>query len=112
MTNNLRISRGTFRVRLLGEELATAQHDAGVSLAPGRPDLVEIFEDLDRQIAPDTRAVLEGRRGKGALGRARGELLGDLGEARQSLRQKEAVVGDFGDASQSFGPAEKPQNRR
>ena len=72
----------------LDEKFAAAQHDAGVSLTTRRPHFVEIFENLDRQIAPDTGAVLEGRGGKGALGRPLGELFGDLGEARQCRRQK------------------------
>jgi len=55
------------------------QHDAGISRAAGHRHCVEILENLDRQIAPDAGAVLEGRGGESALGRAFGELLSDFG---------------------------------
>src|SRR5215469_6722002 len=95
----------------LTEELPAAQHHAGVSLAPRRAHLVEILENLDRQIAPDTGTVLEGGGGEGALGRALGELPTDLGEARQCLWQKKAVIGDFRDAPRPLGPMEETPDR-
>src|SRR6266851_1913725 len=89
----------------LAEHIAAAQHDPNVALAAGCSHLVEIFENLDRQIAADTRAVLKGLSGEGALGRGIGESLRGLGELGQRFRQKEAVVGDPGDAAQPFGAA-------
>ena len=91
----------------LAQHVAAAQQGPSVSLAAGRPHLVEIFENLDRQIAADAGAVLEGRGGKAAVGRAVGEFLCDIGEPRQRLGQKEAVVGDPGDAAESFGAIKK-----
>src|SRR6516164_2147986 len=44
----------------LAEDLAATQHDASVSFAAGHRHLVEIFENLNCQIAPDTGVVLEG----------------------------------------------------
>src|SRR6516162_7036292 len=91
----------------LAEDLAATQHDASVSFAAGHRHLVEIFENLNCQIAPDTGVVLEGCGGEGALGRDLGELFGDFGEARQRLRQKEAVVGDSCDAAKPLGVPEE-----
>src|SRR5207248_11496368 len=51
-----------------GKYLAAAQHDARVARPPGRPHLIEVLEDLDRQIAADAAAVLEGRRSECAFG--------------------------------------------
>src|SRR5947208_6122214 len=91
----------------LAERVAAVQQDPSVSPAAGRSDLVEIFENLDGQIAPDARPILEGGRGEGAFGRIIGELARDLGEPRQGLRQKETVVGNPGNAAQPLGTLQK-----
>ena len=51
-----------------GKYLAAAQHYARVTGPSGRSHLVEIFEDLDRQIAADAATFLEARGGEGAFG--------------------------------------------
>src|SRR4029077_18959359 len=91
----------------LAEHVAAAQQDPSVSLAPGRSDLVEIFENLDGQIAPNPRPTLEGGRSEGAFGRVIGEFARNLGEVRQGLSQKEAVAGDPGDAAEPLGTHQK-----
>src|SRR6202045_3185255 len=62
----------------LAEHVAAAQQDPSVSLAAGRPHFVEIFENLDGQVAPDAGAILEGCGRAGAFGRAIGKLPRDL----------------------------------
>src|SRR5215469_550760 len=58
------------------ERVGTPQHDTGVTHPAGRPHLIKIFENTDREIAAEPRMVLEGRGGKGALGRAFVDLAG------------------------------------
>src|SRR4029077_14995218 len=75
----------------LAEYVAAVQQDPSVSLAAGCPHLVEIFENLDGQIASDAGAILERCGREATFGRATGDLPRDLGELCQGLRQKEAV---------------------
>ena len=70
-----------------------------------------MFQDLDRQIAADARAVLEDRSGEGALGGFFGEFARDPGETGETMGQKKAVVGDLGDPPQPLCPMEEPLNR-
>src|SRR5215469_11648357 len=87
--------------------VAATQHGACVAVAARCAHPVEIFEDFDRQIAADAGSVLEGRRGKCALGRRVGQLARDLGETRQGLEQKEPIIGYTGGAAEALGAAEK-----
>src|SRR5437899_12677368 len=91
----------------LAEHIGAVQQDPSVSLAAGCPHFVEIFQNLDGQIAPDARAILEGCGREGASGRAIGKLPRDLGELRQGLGQKEPVVGNPGNAGQPLGTIEE-----
>jgi hypothetical protein len=50
------------------ERIGTPRHDTRVTHPAGRPHLIKIFENADREIAADPRMVLEGRGGKSALG--------------------------------------------
>jgi hypothetical protein len=95
----------------LAEYAAAAQQDPSGSLAAGFPHLVEILENLDRQIAPDARAIFEGCGREGAFGGAIGKLPRDLGELLQCLRQKKAVVGNPGNAAQPLGTIEQAFDR-
>src|SRR5437867_12011968 len=95
----------------LAEHAAAAQQDPSVSLAAGCPHFVEIFENLDGQIAPDTRAILEGGGGERTFGRAVGELPRDLGELRQGLRQKEPVVGNPSNTAEALGTTKEALDR-
>src|SRR5438105_10418935 len=94
-----------------GKYFAAAQHDARIALPSCRPRLIEVFEDLDRQIATDAATVLEGRCGECAVGRAVGELARDFRESCKGLGQKEPVIGDPGDPAQPLGAAEEALDR-
>src|ERR1700740_2136271 len=59
------------------EHVAAAQHDARVSKASRNAHRIEKFQNADRQVAADTRPVLEGRSGERALRRAVSEVAGD-----------------------------------
>jgi hypothetical protein len=91
-----------------GNQLAAGQHDASIADAPGGPHPIKIFENIDRQVAADARAILEHLRGKGAFGRGLDQLNGDFGEPRQGFGKKVAIVCDLGDATQAFGAVRQP----
>src|SRR5438132_11987747 len=58
----------------LAEHVAAAQQDPSVSLAACCPHFVEVFENLDGQIAPDARAILERGGGERNFVRASGQF--------------------------------------
>src|SRR5947209_8096947 len=56
-----RIKGRNTRLFRSGEYFAAAQHDARVADPSGHSHLIEVLEDLDRHIAAEAAAVLEGR---------------------------------------------------
>jgi hypothetical protein len=75
----------------LAEDLAAVQHDAGISRAAGHRHCVEILENLDRQIAPDARAVLEGRGAIASARRTRPKNVFAAGITAPSLKRAERL---------------------
>src|SRR5580658_9836041 len=85
--------------------------NAGVADAAGGAYLIKIFENLDGQISPDAGAGVERHGGEGALRRRCGQIAGDTGKVRHGLRQKKAVVGDFGDTAEARRAVQKALDR-
>src|SRR6266851_3987430 len=109
---SLRAKRSNLDEPVLPEQLGgAAQHDSGVADAPGGADRVEIFQDLDRQVAADAGALLEARRGEAALGRIFGERGGKVGESRDRLGQEDPVGGNRRDPPEALDAFEKPGER-
>src|SRR5712691_4212355 len=88
-----------------------AQHDPRIADPPGDADPIEVFQNLDRQVAADAGSVLEQTCPEALLRRLYGQRGGEIGQPYDRLWQEKAVRCYRRNAPEALGPLQEPSER-